>query len=560
MANRRNFYYRQLVTEAELDSAFEQLEQADRDIVADLLPFGIAANAEVTEHSPVPDMTVDVGGGAIAYDQQGRRITIPSRQIVDMTRDSNGAPTEVAGAGHEKWVSVFVRFKRALSDLRMDGNGDQVYFASDESFELIKVQAPEGAPGTTALPGLRTDALLLADVRLRFGQTAIANADIDMSRRQDAFIVEAGSMRIRGGRVKDAIEQTLTHLNHHVQGTANPHPAKSIEYGGGPAWADGTTNPPSNVEAQLDKIVADLVAPEGADRISAPEVGGTTYALTAGSIKRQLSELLGHVNDHANLTTGAHPASAITYPDPGTLLGVDNVNAAIASLAGGVKRFRTVADEDALRDLTGMRPNDLAFVADSLCLFVFVEQPSGPPEMERWIVHPSAAPTPYGFWVNIAFGITGRAFGLAQLDDEGRVAASKVRNGIVGMYASPGSTSAANYTGSDFQDTNTAFWHLDTFAQWEAFDVIDAVFNFKVEQAGIYKLALRSLSGSTPVYADLIGSTMALSPGEHRIGGRVVIPVVPNLTERRIVLLANGNGGTARIGGGYESVVTAYRP
>jgi hypothetical protein len=33
MANRKDFYFRQRVTEAELDSAFDELEQADRERV-----------------------------------------------------------------------------------------------------------------------------------------------------------------------------------------------------------------------------------------------------------------------------------------------------------------------------------------------------------------------------------------------------------------------------------------------------------------------------------------------------------------------------------------------
>ena len=45
--------------------------------------------------------------------------------------------------------------------------------------------------------------------------------------------------------------------------------ASLISYDGGPAWKDGTTNPATNVEAQLDKIVTDLVADAGAARVGA---------------------------------------------------------------------------------------------------------------------------------------------------------------------------------------------------------------------------------------------------------------------------------------------------
>ncbi|MFW5688905.1 MAG: hypothetical protein ACOC1U_04960 [Spirochaetota bacterium] len=41
MADRTDFYFRQRVTEAELDLAFEQLERADRDLAADIGVRGI---------------------------------------------------------------------------------------------------------------------------------------------------------------------------------------------------------------------------------------------------------------------------------------------------------------------------------------------------------------------------------------------------------------------------------------------------------------------------------------------------------------------------------------
>ncbi len=60
MADRVDFYFRQRVTEAELDLAFALLEKADRDLAADLNIYGIVAGAVPAPHSPVPDLTVDL--------------------------------------------------------------------------------------------------------------------------------------------------------------------------------------------------------------------------------------------------------------------------------------------------------------------------------------------------------------------------------------------------------------------------------------------------------------------------------------------------------------------
>jgi len=48
----------------------------------------------------------------------------------------------------------------------------------------------------------------------------------------------------------------LAHLNDAV----DAHDGSAISYDGGPAWADGTTNPAAEVETQLDKVITDLTA------------------------------------------------------------------------------------------------------------------------------------------------------------------------------------------------------------------------------------------------------------------------------------------------------------
>ncbi|TMQ08638.1 MAG: hypothetical protein E6J90_39990 [Deltaproteobacteria bacterium] len=52
MANRNDFFFRERVTEAELDSAFADLEDADHNLAADLGFVGVLANAVVSPHAP----------------------------------------------------------------------------------------------------------------------------------------------------------------------------------------------------------------------------------------------------------------------------------------------------------------------------------------------------------------------------------------------------------------------------------------------------------------------------------------------------------------------------
>ena len=83
----------------------------------------------------------------------------------------------------------------------------------------------------------------------------------------------------------------------HENATARAHNAFAIEYGGGPAWADGvTTNPSTDVESQLDKIVGDLSGGAGAGRIGSAVITGTPINLAAGTVSSQLGHLLAFIN------------------------------------------------------------------------------------------------------------------------------------------------------------------------------------------------------------------------------------------------------------------------
>lgn len=82
--------------------------------------------------------------------------------------------------------------------------------------------------------------------------------------------------------------------------------ASNISYGGGGNWADGTTNPATTVEAQLDKIISDLAGAAGTGKIQGSVVGSD---LSAGTLATQISALatgwwkLGRGNTDAGANT-----------------------------------------------------------------------------------------------------------------------------------------------------------------------------------------------------------------------------------------------------------------
>lgn len=317
MANRRDYFFRQRVTEAELDDGFAELEKADQNLAAELGFTGVLANAVVSQHAPVPDLSADVSGPGAALDQLGQRIFFSALQNVNVAQDDGGVSTSVSAAGQEKIVTVFVKFDRGLSDPRVDGNSLTVFFRRDESFKFIVAQGAQAPAGTALPPPLRSDAILLADLTRSFGQTQVLNANISIARRQDALVAGGSPRSIRRGRTLEAVSDLLTFLNAHTTGTADRHPAAAIDYAGGGAWADGTTNPAASVEAQLDKVVADLAAAAGAPKVGAAATAGAPNSLGAGTVRSQLDALLGFINAHINLASGAHAASALTYAGGG---------------------------------------------------------------------------------------------------------------------------------------------------------------------------------------------------------------------------------------------------
>jgi hypothetical protein len=358
MSARKNFYFRQRVSEAELDSAFDDLEEADHHLAGDLGFVGILANAVVSPHAPVPNLTVDVSGPGTALDQLGQRVSFSGLQNVNVAQDDNGVATEVSGANREKVVSIFLRFDRSLSDPRIDGNSQTVFFKRDESFKFVVVQGPESSAGQAAPPALRSDALLLADVVRRFGQAQIGADAISTARRQDAFVIAGAPRSIRRGLAQDAVSDLLGFYNAHVDGTADRHPAAAIDYAGGnTGWADGGQNPATTVEAQIDKIIADLAAEGGAAKIGAAATVGAPGALGAGSVKSQLDALLGFINGHVGAAAGAHAAAAIRYG--GGAAWKDGAANPAATVQAQLEKLVNdlVADAGAARIGAGSRPD-----------------------------------------------------------------------------------------------------------------------------------------------------------------------------------------------------------
>lgn len=198
--DRKDFYFRQRVTQSEIDAAFNSSEVAQRDIVKDILGGGFlvgGSNPATVIENTTPDLQVIINQ-FLGYDQLGQRLSnsrsgyqagvalaaAGGPQLVDISVDEAAASTAVSTPGNEKTVSIFVEFRRNPSDPRTDGNGATVNWLQDESVTFNIVQSAEAGSGLSVPPPLRNDQLLLADIVLTHSKTTILNADIDQSRRE----------------------------------------------------------------------------------------------------------------------------------------------------------------------------------------------------------------------------------------------------------------------------------------------------------------------------------------------------------------------------------------
>jgi len=339
MSDRVDFYFRQRVTEAELDLAFALLEKADRDLAADLNIYGVIAGAVPAPHAPVPDLTIDLTAPARAYDNLGQRMFFGTGQTVDCAVDLVGIPTDVATVGNERWIGVYLRFKRQLSDPRTDGNSQQVFFRRDESFELVVRQAPEGAIGVAPKPALQADELLICDVRRRPGQTQILVGDIDISRRQAFIFAQGTSVAVNAGTwsilqpltatAQAALDETDAELRDHFTAVARRHAATAIDYA--PHGFVGAGNVQAAVDELIDDLATGAVASSGASRVGVDAAAGAPNALPAGSVKSQLAQLLAFLNTHVSAPTGAHSAAAIAAT-PHNSVAATNVQAQLQEI------------------------------------------------------------------------------------------------------------------------------------------------------------------------------------------------------------------------------------
>lgn len=267
-----SWFFKQPVSEEEMNDAFSAVQTSIQLTTTDAKEVGIC-NAGVVSQRTSPNLTVAVNV-TTAYDQLGERI-LTDGSPCNCAVDHNSVSTMVAGAGNEKYLSIFILFERALSDPRIDGNGATVQYVEAESFEYYVVQSAEAPVGTAVLPSLINPGLLLADIHLIFGQTAIHTADISQARTQYVIVGGAGdNFSLVHGTAVEAILDLLGQLNN-LSAAEVSAVARS---GSGFSLSAGT------VDSQLHALQSALNgAPFGIVTFGGANIGVTPFSTSASA-------------------------------------------------------------------------------------------------------------------------------------------------------------------------------------------------------------------------------------------------------------------------------------
>lgn len=319
---RYDHYLRQRLTEGELDSDFDAVEQALGYAASASGVYGLCANGAVTQKSGTPNLSVDVTGPLVAYDEDGQRIAVAALTNVPVSVDKDSASTAVTVPGDERYLSLFVKYQRALSDPRLDGAGDTVFYNRAESFSFVVVQGAQAPLGTAAKPALLASHVLLADIKLIFGQTSVLNADITTTRTQFMVTLTGTPKSVQARSQLIALQDLEDQINDIINGVVTIA-ASSVTYGTSGFWADGASKITStNIESAVDEVVSDLAAAAGASRIGFNPTGNIASTAVQAAIAELDTEKarVGGTNTFTGLqtfSTGVSVASGVTITSGG---------------------------------------------------------------------------------------------------------------------------------------------------------------------------------------------------------------------------------------------------
>lgn len=211
----------------------------------------------------------------------------------------------------------------------MTGASAEIEVVGGTAFDAFAFPVgPANGSGGPSRPALRADAILLADILLRFGTAAIYDAPgnggatdgiIDLtSRRELPFVYSGSQFTLRAGTITEFADLLADELTNHLTGVGSTmvHPASALTFDNSsvPAtWPD--LGVATTVQAAIDAIHSDLASADATDGAAA--IGfdntGTSPDITAADVAAVLVELDSNKGSRSQNNTGADAWTGINY-------------------------------------------------------------------------------------------------------------------------------------------------------------------------------------------------------------------------------------------------------
>lgn len=365
---RFRYFYEQLVTEAEMNDAFEAVQDMELSRTKELNETGVTSGLVVAPSSPI-STSVIVSPGTGRIPSSGRRVANDISQPVTCDADEFGNPTySDLGVGEGRWCSMYVRSILVDSDLRTDGHGFSIYYQETESLEFFLHRGTVGLianKDSLGRPGSVSTAILLADIWFEDGSTDIAVGDLEVDRREDYFRQTINGLSVVAGNPRDGLLEVVNGIGNLSEAnlpTGANDGAHRVGLGGHAsqaewAWANGSyVNASGNtVHDVMAKLVSDLgnlktsgvsgaslvsvntTAPTWYDGSFLGAVGGTYDGTTQGNLNALIGDLKDSVGadliGSAGYTTAAYGLTGIDSVQGHLKEVIDNLNDHV--VAGG---------------------------------------------------------------------------------------------------------------------------------------------------------------------------------------------------------------------------------
>jgi hypothetical protein len=357
--DKHDFYFHEKVTSGTLDTLISRVETAVQNIYQDLGITGIVNGLVVTEHDSPADLTVDITAGQVinsnyervdvtssvnldvSVDEDGvtTEVASPGNEkwlsiFADFTTVSS--TPRIDGEGNTVYTEVadsyelnVVQGEEDVSPSRPALRAGSILLA-----DILLVEAQTQVQDGDMSTSRRENAFVLTGSTYDIDSTTISGAlqTIIDSTTAASITYDGsgywanGSSDVSAGTVEEALDEIVSDLattdaspagvdligSRDLSATYHSLTANKLatqlfnilehldtvsrsKSDSPQAWHDGFANPTQNLIEQVNKIVVDLEANAGSDRIGGNTYTGELLSLALGSIQDQLRELLSHI-------------------------------------------------------------------------------------------------------------------------------------------------------------------------------------------------------------------------------------------------------------------------